>query len=118
MYIKTPEQFSYSLNIQYLKRSPKELLHQVDGDHVIKLLKVGDEKVLLRIREGNQKLIVEFLNGDPSANAKNFIRQYVHEWFDLEADLTPFLAMASKDKFLSALVTKFYGYRIMGQPDL
>jgi len=42
----------------------------------------------------------------------------VTEWFDLENDLKPFYAMASEDKLLKDLVKKFYGYRIIGQPDL
>ena len=32
--------------------------------------------------------------------------------------LKPFYAMGQKDKLLKALVKNFYGYRIVGQPDL
>src|SRR5687767_7323286 len=106
MYIKTPEEFNYELNLQYLQRSPRELLHQVENDHVIKLLKAGDEKILFRIRPGTQKLIVEFLNGEPTSSTKKIIQQYVIEWFDLETDLKPFYHMASKDKLLKPLVDR------------
>jgi DNA-3-methyladenine glycosylase II len=118
LYLPVPKEFDYDLNLHFLQRSPKELLHQVENDHVIKLLKAGNEKVLLRIRSGDQKLILEFLNGDPTPQGKIFVKNYVTEWFDLETDLRPFYKMASQDKFLKDLVKKFYGYRIMGQPDL
>ncbi len=118
IYLPVPKEFSYEMNFQFLQRSPRELLHRVEQGMAIKLLKVGTEKVLLRIREGQGKLILEFLNGEPSVQAKQFVRNYVVEWFDLETDLKPFYKMANEDKLLKALVKKFYGYRIIGQPDL
>lgn len=118
MYLPLPEEFSYEMNFQFLERSPRELLHRVENNSVVKLLKTGDEKVLFRIRPGDGKLMLDFLNGTPSAEAKSFVRAYVTEWFDLETDLKPFYTMASGDKILKALVNRFYGYRIMGQPDL
>jgi DNA-3-methyladenine glycosylase II len=43
---------------------------------------------------------------------------YVTEWFDLQTDLSPFYKLARKDDLLKNLVKQFYGYRIIGQPDL
>jgi DNA-3-methyladenine glycosylase II len=118
IYLSVPEEFDYDLNIQFLQRSPKELLHQVENNHVIKVLKYGDEKVLFRIRPGNKKLILEFLNGTPSEPAKTFVKNYITEWFDTETDLKPFYGLATRDPLLKPLIKKFYGYRIIGQPDL
>jgi DNA-3-methyladenine glycosylase II len=118
IYLPVPAGFSYELNLQYLQRSPLELLHTLEGDHVIKLVKTGEEKILFRIRPGSEKLILEFLNGEPSTNGKNYVKQYVTEWFDLETDLKPFYQMASKDPLLRDLTKKYFGYRIIGQPDL
>jgi DNA-3-methyladenine glycosylase II len=118
IYLPVQAEFNYELNLQFLQRSPRELLHKVENDHVLKLIKVGDEKILFRIRPGQGKLILEFLNGDPTPAGKEFTKQYVTEWFDLETDLKPFYKMASKDPLLKDLVKKFYGYRIIGQPDL
>jgi DNA-3-methyladenine glycosylase II len=118
IYLPVPEEFSYEMNFQFLERSPRELLHRIENKSVIKLLKVADEKVLFRVKAGEQKLILETLNGDPTDSAKRFLKKYVVEWFDLENDIKPFYEMAAKDKILKDLVTKFYGYRIMGQPDL
>lgn len=118
LYIAVPIEFNYNLNVGFLQRSPKELLHVVEHDHVIKLVKVGDEKILFRLRPGDQKIILEFLNGEPSPTSKNYIKDYVIEWFDLQTDLKPFYKLAGEDKLLNNLVKKYYGYRIMGQPDL
>jgi DNA-3-methyladenine glycosylase II len=118
MFLATPAEFDFQINFQFLKRSPKELLHVVENDSVIKALKVNDEKILFRIRPGTGKLVVEFLNGEPDVSGKSEIRRYINEWFDLETDLKPFYDLAAKDKLLKDLVNKYYGYRIVGQPDL
>jgi DNA-3-methyladenine glycosylase II len=118
LYLPLPPEFDYSLNLQFLERSPREVLHRVEERSVVKLLSVGGEKVLFCIREGEGKLILEFLNGEPTAEAKKFVKNYVVEWFDLENDLKPFYALASEDKLLKDLVKRYYGYRIIGQPDL
>ena len=118
IFLPVPRQFNYELNYQFLERSPRELLHRLAERAVIKLLKVGDEKVLFLVKAGNGKLIVSFLNGDPTSSAKAQVKQFVNEWFDLENDLAPFYKMASRDSLLGDLVKKYYGYRIIGQPDL
>ena len=118
IYLPLPKEFNYVLNYQFLERSPKELLHRLEDGSVIKLLKIADEKVLLKVTREEQKLVIEFLNGAPAQPAKDFVKRYVTEWFDLETDLKPFYHKASNDKLLKDLVKKFYGYRIIGQPDL
>jgi DNA-3-methyladenine glycosylase II len=116
--LPVPKEFDFSLNLEFLKRSPKELLHIVEEQSVIKAIKVGEEKVLVRVRPSREKLILEFLNGDPTAEAISFVKNYVREWFDLETDLTSFYKMAKADTLLAPLVKRYYGYRIIGQPDL
>ena len=116
--LPVPDPFSFELTLQFLQRSPKELLHRTLDDRVIKLLPVGKEMVLFSVREGSNKLIVDFLNGDPSLTAKAEIKNYVNEWFDLGTDLKPFYTLARKDDLLKNLVRKYSGYRIIGQPDL
>jgi DNA-3-methyladenine glycosylase II len=116
--LSVPKEFSFEINIQFLKRSPKELMHRVEENGVVKLLRAGDERILFRVKPDNEHLVLEFLNGRPSAKARKLVEEYVTEWFDLVSDLKPFYAMAAKDKLLSPLVKTFYGYRIIGQPDL
>jgi DNA-3-methyladenine glycosylase II len=118
IFLPVPREFSYEMNFQFLERSPRELLHRVDNRAVTKLLKVEDEKILFSVKEGDNKLIVDFLNGTPTSKGKAFVKNYVEEWFDLKNDLKPFYALASKDALLRDLVRKYFGYRIIGQPDL
>jgi DNA-3-methyladenine glycosylase II len=116
--LPVPAEFDYNLNLQFLKRSPKELLHTIENDHVLKVVKANDEKLLIRVRPAEEKLIIDFLNSEPTAKSKAYVRQFVTEWFDLENDLKPFYKMASADPLLKPLIKKYYGYRIIGQPDL
>lgn len=113
-----PEAFDFSLNLEFLTRSPRELLHRVEGHRVIKLLKTGGEKVLFSVRPVSGRLLIEFLHGAPSPENRIYIKKYITEWFDLQTDLTPFYQMAAKDKLLKDLIARFYGYRIIGLPDL
>jgi DNA-3-methyladenine glycosylase II len=116
--IKTPAEFSYEYSLLFLARSPKEILHSVHDRVVRKLVKVGDEFVLFTVSEGNNRLNIEILTKDPSPVAKEAVKNYVAEWFDLDTNLLPFYALAKRDKVLNPIIRKFHGYRIMGQPDL
>jgi DNA-3-methyladenine glycosylase II len=116
--ISLPEIFSFSQNLEFLKRSPKEILHRVDGDKVFKLLGIGEQHVLFSIHEDNGELKIEFLNLSPSKEIIKIVKAHVTEWFDLETDLAPFYRLARKDDLLKNLVRRFHGYRIIGQPDL
>jgi DNA-3-methyladenine glycosylase II len=118
IYLPVPKEFSYEMNFQFLERSPRELLHKTEGRTVMKLVKHNAEKILFSINEGGEKLIVDFTNGDPTKAGKDFVKNYVLEWFDLETDLAPFYHLASEHKILGQLVKKYFGYRIIGQPDL
>lgn len=118
LFLSVPEEFNYELNFQFLERSPRELLHRTVDKAVLKLVMHREEKILFSITEGKRKLVVEFKNGEPSAQGKEFVKNYVSEWFDLETVITPFYELSAEDKILSKLVRQFYGYRIIGQPDL
>jgi DNA-3-methyladenine glycosylase II len=118
MYVPVPYEFNFTQNLEFLKRSPRELLHRVNGDEVVKVLQWNGEKILISIVEGKNQLVVNFLNVSPTREGRDFIRNYVLEWFDLENDIAPFYELASKDKLLKPLIEKYFGYRIIGQPDL
>lgn len=118
MLIPTPVEFSFLLCLDYLNRSPRELLHQTKDTTVIKALRVQDEVVVFEVSEGVKHLRVRFPFKDPDEHVQRAVAAYVTEWFDLATDLAPFYAMASKDRLLKDAVKRYYGYRIVGQPDL
>jgi DNA-3-methyladenine glycosylase II len=118
MNLPLPMEFDFEMNFQFLQRSPRELLHRIEDRSVVKLVKFGEEKILFKVSDAKRKLSIEFLNGIPSSEGKLYVKKYVREWFDLDSDLKPFYAVAAKDKILKTLVNQFFGYRIVGQPDL
>lgn len=118
MEIELPQEFDFNQSLHFLKRSPKELLHKVDGDTVYKLIDWSGEKILFQIRSDQSRLIVEFPIVEPTEETKQYVLQYIIEWLDLDQDLRPFYELANQDGFLKALINKYYGYRIVGQPDL
>jgi DNA-3-methyladenine glycosylase II len=118
LYIPVPKEFDFDLNMHFLQRSPKEILHSIGESEVTKMLKVGEELVLFKVGFEARQLVIHFMNAKPSPVIIEYIKQYVTEWFDLESDLRPFYKMVGEDKLLKDLVKKFYGYRIVGQPDL
>jgi DNA-3-methyladenine glycosylase II len=117
--IPVPDEFSFDLCMKFLQRSPKELLHRCGECSVRKLLRVDNTDVLIELSPfDDSHLQVEILNGPITSYQKNELIAFVREWFDLDTDLKPFYAMASKDRLLKELVKLYHGYRIVGQPDL
>lgn len=116
--INLPKEYNHELTLQFLSRSPRENLHLLKDDCIYKLLLVDEIPILFNIRLEKESLRIDFLNSKPTSYQQEFIRQYIIEWFDLESDLKKFYSFAKQDDVLKDLVKRFYGYRIIGQPDL
>ena len=116
--LEVPGEFSLAQCLAYLNRSPLELLHQVEAGKVTKWIKTGSEMILFQISDFQGKLQVKILRGEDNEKNNQAVRKYIVEWFDLDKDLAPFYDMARKDALLSGLIKQYYGYRIVGQPDL
>jgi DNA-3-methyladenine glycosylase II len=116
--ISVPKEFNYLQNLQFLKRSPKEVLHRIEEDGVLKLLQIESDLILFKVKDHENGLALEFVNATPSTQQRKHVENYVREWFDLETDITPFYKLARKDELLKDLVKNHFGYRIIGQPDL
>lgn len=118
MIVPTPAAFDFLHCLDFLKRSPKELLHRTTDTSVSKAIRVGDTAFIFEVAAYGEQLKITFPVKAPAEPVQNAIASYVREWFDLDTDLAPFYAMASKDRLLKAVVMRYYGYRIIGQPDL
>jgi DNA-3-methyladenine glycosylase II len=117
--LSVPAEFSFEQCFSFLKRSPKELLHQCGELSVRKLIRIDNTPVLFEVRPAKGlKLAVQVLNTRISAVQKKAITLFIKEWFDLETDLKPFYRLGRKDQLLKGLVDEHFGYRIVGQPDL
>jgi DNA-3-methyladenine glycosylase II len=116
--IPLPQEFSFELALAFLKRSPRELLHRVVDDRIEKGLRVNGDSIVFSVHHDKDDLVVNFLNTKASIAQATEVVKYIREWLDLDTDLKPFYAMCEKDKLLKKLSQDFYGYRIVGQPDL
>jgi DNA-3-methyladenine glycosylase II len=114
--IPVPKEFSFEFCLQFLQRSPREILHRVTGNKVSKLLRLGDETVLVSIEPHKNGLTLTLGNHQSALHHEAV--GYVREWFDLDSDLKSFYKMARQDDLLRDLVKKYRGYRIMSHPDL
>ena len=116
--LPVPREFNFDHCFGFLQRSPRELLHRCGERSVMKFVRFGHDEILFELAPVGSFLQVTVLVGILTESNKEALENYVREWFDLETDLKPFYAMASNDNLLKSLVRDFYGYRIIGQPDL
>lgn len=116
--IPVPEEFNFELCLSFLQRSPRELLHRCTDSSVRKVIQIDHDDVLFEIYSEKRALRVNVLNGELNPEGVGELTHFITEWFDLDTDLKPFYALASKDKLLKDLASRYYGYRIIGQPDL
>jgi DNA-3-methyladenine glycosylase II len=114
------DEFSFKRSVEFLQRSPKELLHFVDDYHVSKVIEIGSKRIVFELtQKKSNQLQVRVVSGLPlQQSEKAQLILFIKEWFDLDADLRPFYALAKDDKLLGPLVKEYFGYRIIGQPDL
>lgn len=113
-----PKEFNFNECLVFLGRSEQEVLHHIHEESIYKALSVNDQKILLQIFMQNDRIRVLFPLGKPTSEIKEHLKGYIREWFDLDRDLSVFYKMAKHDSILRELVDKYYGYRIIGIPDL
>jgi len=119
--ITLPENFDMNANLGYLTREKNECMHEIENDIITKVIAIGEIRSLVQVSViNNKQMVVQFLNDSrPIENWKREeIVKYIHEWFDLDNDLTPFYEMAKADPLLKIPTREFYGLRVIGIPDL
>ncbi|MGE7951017.1 DNA-3-methyladenine glycosylase family protein [Lysinibacillus xylanilyticus] len=119
--ITLPENFVMNANLGYLTREKNECMFEIENDTITKVIAIGEIRSLVQVSViNNEQMVVQFLNESrPSEKWKREeIVKYIHEWFDLDHDLTPFYEMAKADPLLKMPAQKFYGLRVIGIPDL
>jgi DNA-3-methyladenine glycosylase II len=118
--LTAPKEFSFAENMKYLSRDPNECMFQIKNNRIYKAIPIEEETSLIEIRADDEDaLTVRFLgNTAPHEWVRTEVARYVIEWFDLETDLRPFYEFAKNDPLLQQAVSRFYGLRIIGIPDL
>lgn len=113
-----PKEFDFSQCLVFLARSDQEILHQIEGGCLFKLIKVDGELVLFKLKSTPPSIRAEFLIGPQSTNAREKVAAYIWEWFDFDQDLRSFYHLAANDNVLRQVCDDYYGLRMMGIPDL
>jgi DNA-3-methyladenine glycosylase II len=117
--LQPPKEFDFSKCLKFLTRSSLELCHTVEADTLFKLIKIDDERVLLKIQfSNNGHLCIAFLTPRPKKSIRARAAKYVWEWFDLDTDLSLFYRMAKKDPVLKHVAENLYGLRMITIGDL
>lgn len=116
--IPVPEIFSYDLTLAFLTRNHRELLHEVVDQKIFKALVIQGDPILFSISKSEKALDIAALNRPFSSAEVDFLKSYIRKWFDLDTDLKSFYQHVSNDKLLAPLTEQYFGYRIVGQPDL
>ncbi|MCY8929846.1 DNA-3-methyladenine glycosidase II [Bacillus subtilis] len=119
--ITLPEIFDMNANLGYLTREKNECMYEIENNIITKVIAIGEIRSLVQVSViNNKQMVVQFLNDSRPVEQwkREEIVKYIHEWFDLDNDLTPFYEMAKADPLLKMPVRKFYGLRVIGIPDL
>jgi DNA-3-methyladenine glycosylase II len=120
MYITLPNEFCFEEILHYLSRSSIEVLHYVKDNKVLKLLDIENQQLLIEVsQQTKEELQIRFINGQPKTTQGYLLLiNYIREWLDLDTPLHLFYHIAKEDPILKDLVTRYYGLRIVGIPDL
>lgn len=116
--ISLPKEFNFEECLVFLGRSNEEVIHQIRGGLLYKLIKVDQELILCRIGSAPNGIHVEFPIAPSAKNYHEKVVAYIWEWFDLDQDLSHFYEVASQDEVLQQIYKKYYGLRMMCIPDL
>lgn len=117
-YIPTPEIFSFQECLHFLDRGYDDCLYSIEGDWVVRPLRINGNDVLIQVGESDQQLDVHILRGPSTEEVRQVIKRFVSEWFDLGRNLAPFYRRLQKSQQLRWMADHFHGLRLMGIPDL
>lgn len=116
--IKIPALFSFQECLWFLNRNYDDCLHIIHEDSIMKAIEFEGEIFLVRIKENGSFLEVDILVGEISAGSKQFIIDYITEWFDMKRNIQPFYDLLHSDGRLAYMSKEYKGLRLLGIADL
>ncbi|WP_353652164.1 DNA glycosylase [Bacillus sp. AFS077874] len=116
--ILTPIDFSFNECLVFLARSKNEVLHQVKEEYFLKLIKIENRLILLKVSSAHNELLIEFPDQHPSEEIKVAAAAFIWDLFDLGRDLTEFYQLSKNNQMLQLLIDQHFGLRVIGIPDL
>lgn len=119
MTLPTPDPFDYAACLAYLKRSDKEVLHQVVEERIHKLIRIHGQDYLIQIhQEQAGELEIVCLNSSVPQDIEHHILSYVEEWLDLNTDIKAFYISVAAEPVFQPLIERLYGLRLIKVIDL
>lgn len=115
--LSTPTAFNFEQILRFLSRNEKECLHTIKNQEVFKVITFENSLVLFSI-SFDSCLQISIHSENQSQKIVDIVKNYVSDWFDLEANLPFFYKTVENDEVLASLCQKFYGLRMIGMPDL
>lgn len=115
--LSTPTAFNFDQILRFLSRNEKECLHQLKNQSVFKVISFENSLVLFSV-SFNTSLQISIHSDNASQKVIDYVKNYISDWFDLEANLSFFYETAQNDPILTSLCERFYGLRMIGMPDL
>lgn len=115
--LSTPKAFNFTQILRFLSRNEKECLHTIRNQEVFKVIAFENSLVLFSI-SFDSCLQISIHSENSSQKIIDFVKNYVSDWFDLEANLSLFYETAQNDEVLASLCHKFHGLRMIGMPDI
>ena len=118
MLLKKPPLFSFAECLWFLDRNYDECLYTVNKTEVRKALLIEGDIFLISVSEQKSNLVITVLKGETNALQRDFILNYVADWFDIKTDMKPFYTLLAANKKLGYMAEDFKGLRLIGIPDL
>lgn len=115
--LSTPTAFNFEEILRFLSRNEKESLHIIRNQEIFKVIFFENSLILFSISFDSCLQIV-IRSENQNQKIIDFVKNYVCDWFDLEANLHLFYETAQTDEVLASLCQRFYGLRMIGMPDL
>ncbi len=115
--IFTPTAFNFEEILRFLSRNEKECLHTIKNQEIFKVTSFENSLVLFSI-SFDSCLQISIHSENSNQKIIDFVKNYVSDWFDLEANLQLFYETAQSDGILASICQKFYGLRMIGMPDI
>lgn len=117
--IATPTIFDFNTCLSYLSRSSNECLHTTTKKALTKVISVGDRHYLSRLTSHTDgDLQLQVLNANIKPGDEIYLRKYLNIFFDLQLDLAPCYDCLDRDAVLRKQISKLWGLRLIGIPDL
>lgn len=116
--IPIPALFSFQECLWFLNRNYDDCLHIIHQDDIVKAIEFEGEIYLVRVTENGSFLEVNVLVGEITRESKQFISDYIIEWFDMNRNIQPFYDLLQKDGRLAYMAGNFKGLRLLGIENL